>query len=241
MKPTNAENTPFGYEAFVHVTPATVPVGGAFTIRCEARGGADASNIYNPFLSERYRLSARITIVSADGKIRHDVLRPPKGSLDKSDFRCWPPLGGRTVGREFMIKLAKSMDHTIDDARVRAVELPPGEYYVQAIYDHWLISSWLNRPSYAGPRPTNGTGDEPRPIRGYSNAQMDDLLHQATVETNFPARVALYTQIQELWTEMTPTVPLVQKLNYVVLNNDVSFAFSIASLCDLRFESLAKQ
>src|SRR4029453_5857271 len=121
---------------------------------------------YNPFLSDRFKLPAQVVITSADGKTRYELLQTAEGPGKKSDFRCWPALGGRTIGRELIIEVAKANARPQVDARKRSIELPPGHYSVQAIYNHWLIAHWINAPNSAEPRPADGTADEPRPHRG---------------------------------------------------------------------------
>lgn len=55
----------------------------------------------------------------------------------------------------------------------------------------------------------------------YSNAEMDDLLHRAQVETDPAVREDLYGQAQKLWTTEVPTIPFTQGALLIVTQPDV--------------------
>jgi hypothetical protein len=131
-------------------------------------------------LSERFKLPARLFITSADGTVRHELLRAVEGMRDRSDARCWLPGGSHTIGRELTIKITKPVDRDVLDSRVRTIELSPGEYYIQVIYSYWLVGHWLGAPSSGEPRQIDGTADEPRVKVGFSEAEMDEPMAIST-------------------------------------------------------------
>jgi hypothetical protein len=148
-------------EARLSVKPPVARAGESVTIRCEIECDG-TRELYNPFLSERFKLPAQIVIVSVDGKVRRDLLRPPEPNQQKSDDRIWVGTsGGGTRGRELEVRITKPGDNGEKSGRsTRPISLAPGEYYVQAIYNHWLTATWPNRPSRSGER--SWDGDEPR-------------------------------------------------------------------------------
>jgi len=176
LEPTIREKTPFAYEAFVHVLTPVVAPGGILIIRCEARGNADASHLYNPFLSERYRLPARVVITSRNGNMHYNVLRNLGTRTEKTDSCCWATLGGCFVGRELRIRVAKPDAADRPDPRTLTANLPPGEYYVQAVYNHWLIAHWPNAPESVESVALNQSADAPLPHAGWSPSQMEQSL-----------------------------------------------------------------
>jgi hypothetical protein len=165
----------------LRVKPATVPRGGTFCVQCEVRFWNHQGEVYNPFLREEYKLPAKIVIVSADGKLHQELLYSPEAIHQKSDAQTWvSPLGFRSIGREFLVRIGSEAEPKLKNTTaMRAVDLPPGEYYVQAIYNNWLNAFWANAPGYSGPRPADGTADEPgvwkKHLKGeYSQAKMDE-------------------------------------------------------------------
>jgi hypothetical protein len=174
LAPKIDDTSPFRCEALLRIEPASVAVGGTFKIACEVRGRGEQVHIYNGLLSERLKLPAQIVINSADGKLQHHLLQPAEGALEKSGAGCWVFLrSGRTIGRELTIKIAKPTSFRATLSRVRAIDLPPGDYYVQAIYNYWLVASWPNEPGSSGPRTIDGMGDDPRAWKWRKNMNMD--------------------------------------------------------------------
>jgi hypothetical protein len=174
VEPRKMSNSTFGGEAVVRVEPTSVAVGGTFRLECELRCIGHSDYVHNGFLSEHLELPAQIVITSADGRVRREILHRNKDVDTREESTPWLRLwGGRAIGRELTVNIAKSGNVAAGASRrARSVDLQPGEYYVQAIYNHWLVANWPNDPlGGAGPN-YDGTGDQPRPTPGYFEAQM---------------------------------------------------------------------
>jgi hypothetical protein len=150
----------FPCEAMLRVEPATVARGGKLKVACELHCTGGTSDVYNPFLWEGYKLPAQIVISSADGKVRHELLRPAnRTAKDQQPRKRLGMSGGYAVGREFVVSIGEARGETEGSPRERVVDLPPGEYLVQAIYNYWLVSVGI------GP-------DEPRSLGNWSPVEM---------------------------------------------------------------------
>jgi hypothetical protein len=163
LQPKSLDESIIDGEAVVRIEPATVSVGEAFKLECEISCTGGATDVYNGFLSERYRLPAQIVITSADGTLRRELLRPSEDTPQRSDAAAWLLLrSSESIGRELVVQVTKQPS-VRRQSGVFAVDLPAGEYYIQAIYNHWLIANWLNSPGSAPRPPADGSEDEPRP------------------------------------------------------------------------------
>jgi hypothetical protein len=134
----------FHCEAIVRLEPARIARGGTVKLECEVRCLGGGRDCYNPFLSRQYRLPAQIVICSVDGKVRLELLHRAQTS-DQEKPRAWFTVqDGYGVGREFRLKIANEENDQRaapgDSQREQVVDLPPGEYFVQAVYNHWLIA-----------------------------------------------------------------------------------------------------
>jgi len=54
------------------------------------------------------------------------------------------------------------------------VDLPPGEYYIQAIYNNWLNAIWHNAPGYEGVLPAGIGENEPQLYPRYTQTRMNE-------------------------------------------------------------------
>jgi hypothetical protein len=128
----------------LRVHPPTVDVGGSFSIECEwwtAQHGV----FYNATLSENRELPAQIVITSVDGKLRREMLGLRIGGSEPSTEREWTFLrSGQAVGKHLIVLVAKDSGANVSERRqIRIVDLPPGEYWVQAYYNHRLIEGGI--------------------------------------------------------------------------------------------------
>jgi len=153
------DGSSFHCEALIRVEPPVVARGGSFRVECEIRGGV--ADIYNAFLCEDYKLPAQIVITSADGKLRRELLHSDPASRKNSAETTWLQLSG-TVGRELNLVISAPREGgRAPHPGVRTIDLPAGEYWVQAIYNNWLVAHWPNGPlkSFSA-RSTPLPGDE---------------------------------------------------------------------------------
>jgi len=198
LQPKNDVRSIFNCEAVLKVEPTTVAIGGEFRIVCEVIGHREPNDLFNGFLSERFKLPAQILITSTDGDLRREVLHCPEGASEKVGLHCWQYVRrGRTIGRELIVKVGKVTSAIQIDSRLRAIDLPPGEYHVQVIYNHWLVAKWLNRPSYAGRRPTDGTENEPRPLEWAADKMNEPLAISKPVKIVVTSEVVRKNDVEQ--------------------------------------------
>lgn len=160
-------------EVLIDLEPSVVARGESFLVRAKVRFRDTSTPVYNPFLSEAFISPAVIIATSADGMRRFTLLKSEKRSgnrLGKNE--PWVFLGGiSSAGRQFCIHLDNTLASKTDtDSGCIHVDMPPGEYYLQAIYNHWLFAHWSNAPGYAGP--DSGSSDEPKARLGMSERRM---------------------------------------------------------------------
>lgn len=171
-------------EARIRVRPDLLTTGDTLTIESDFYCKSGAGYVYNGFLSASYRLPAQIVITSSDEKIRQVLLRPScKTKFHKSD--AWVFLrSGESVGREFVFTIGSR--EVAQAGEFKTLELPPGEYSVQAIYSHWIVA--LNRNSIF-PKTDNDHAEKekemdiPLPVPGYSPTKMDQPAAISNVAT----------------------------------------------------------
>jgi hypothetical protein len=120
-------------------------------------------------------MPAKVLIASKDGQLRREMSFAT-GAPHKSDGQDWIILReSQSIGRKFDFRLAAGGDVPINGPPgERTLDLPAGEYFVQAVYDRWLVAQWPNdwRNIRGGPR--DGGGDEPLPWEHLSPAQMNE-------------------------------------------------------------------
>jgi len=147
---TNAETESFfSGEAVVRLSRGVVSLGESFDLECEVHCKGASGYIHNGMLAEHLKLPAQITITSTDGKVRRELLvasdSPPIGMEPSAWLRLWQ---GHTVGREFTIRIENAaVARSNGSSPVRSVNLGPGEYYIQAVYNHWLIALPVSSPT----------------------------------------------------------------------------------------------
>jgi hypothetical protein len=168
--PLESRNWPFAGRATVRVEPASVAWGETFQLDCEVKCSGSAT-LYNPFLAEEHRLPAQIIISSMDGKVRRELLRRTDAAPANHPATTWLSTWGVSLGRRFTIRVGVTAEGA-DDSGIRTIDLPPGEYFVQAIYSYWICPArvWhlpLER------RPADAKPEEPQPVGGLSAAQME--------------------------------------------------------------------
>jgi hypothetical protein len=170
----SADGWPFKGEALVSVQPGTVTMGEMVHVDCEVHLTGGSDDLFNPFLSGEYRLPAQLVITSADGKVRRELLSRSPGAPQAQRPTAWLRVqAGQGVGRRFAVRVASRDKVEPDVPHELVVDLPPGQYWVQAVYSHWLVATWPNHPRALSPRVTDGSGDEPRPIAPWSAKEMD--------------------------------------------------------------------
>ncbi len=200
------------FKAVIEVHPKVAPQGGILRLSCEAHFLKGGEDVYNPFIWEHYKLPAQIIITSRDGKVRRELLRPAKGLSAGPPPRAWFSISdGNVVGREFVIKIApQPADNAGGSPTERAIDLPPGEYYAQAIFNHWLIAQRL-RSFPLEARPPGADPKEPQPIRPWSVAQMDQPMAISkpvkfvVTDEAQPAPKFLHETTRRLSLELSPT------------------------------------
>jgi hypothetical protein len=172
LQPAILDRSGFRAEARLHIPQRTLTRGEKLTVECELHGTSGAEHIYNGFLSSHYMLPAQIVVVSSDGKIRRELLRQDD-DRETHKSEAWVFLrSDESVGREFAFILGE--EDFSRSGEVHALDLPPGEYSIQAIYSNWIVAM---NPNAIFPKPDEDLGggrkDEPLPIAGYSPAKMD--------------------------------------------------------------------
>jgi hypothetical protein len=155
-------------EPLVRIDHPNVAGGRSVKIACEIRAVGSTRHLYNAFLDGRYRLPGRVTIVSADGKFRRELISRTEIGHEKRATNFVVLGESRSIGREFILRTASAPRPTGDSGEVA---IAPGEYYVQAVYNHWLSAapapfSVLGRPPQSD--------DPPQPSPGMTMAQMDE-------------------------------------------------------------------
>ena len=166
----------FSCETMLHVEPATIAVGGTVRIRCELRCIRGSAEIYNGFLDDAQRLPAQIVVTSTDGTVSEELLGAEVKSHENR-IHPWFTLGpSQAVGREFLTTVDKANELKGHHAsNVRSIDLPAGEYYIQAIYNYWLIPVRAHTLP-ADVRPLGADKNEAHAIPTYSESQMGHAL-----------------------------------------------------------------
>jgi hypothetical protein len=149
----------------VRLRPSTISSGQVLTIECSFRCTGGAGDVWNGFLSEDALLPAQIVITSADGSFRQELLERRKPSRAGREPTRWLLLRSTdTIGRELRVLVNGTPDDpTSEHERSRSITLKSGEYFVQAIYNHWLIA-----PRQLG----EGRDGPPRAWENWSPEQM---------------------------------------------------------------------
>jgi hypothetical protein len=176
LEPRSVDAPSLRCDARVSASPKEVGKGGVLRIRCEIYC-ATTTNLYNPFLREDFRLPARVIIASADGRTGHELLQPADGARKPSDDTAWVSIrGGSTLGREFAIRVGPAHSGVNDRQYLAQLDLAPGEYFVQAIYSHWLVPFWPNSQFTLGPRVPGGDEPQPQAVPGAGRAMNDPYI-----------------------------------------------------------------
>jgi hypothetical protein len=128
-------------EAVIRIRRGTVSHGESFTLECEFQCTSGAREVWNGFLSEDAELPAQIVITSKDGAIRRELLvRRNEGPIGRPPTRWVLLRSTDTIGRELRVQVNEpGTDSNPDQRSDRQIDLAPGEYFVQAIFNHWLI------------------------------------------------------------------------------------------------------
>lgn len=167
----------FEPEVRLKVSPLKLRSGGVLKIECELWCIAGAGSVYNGFLQGREHLPARIVFSSVNGDICRELLGRQMG-IQKSKDADWIFLRSQQcVGREMNVRISNSpIGNEKSESNELHLTLPPGEYNVQAIYNHWLFATWPNRPSRRKKgNPAAGVmSDQPIAVSGRTVAQMDE-------------------------------------------------------------------
>ena len=151
----------FSCEVRLGIDRPAVAQGERFTLTCQLTCTAGSFKAFNGFLEEEFPLPCQIVVISADGKLRREVLNrrtPPHGSQPLAEGVL---IGeGTSIGRVLTILCAGSQGHPA----AHALDLPAGQYVVQAVYTHWLLAK------------PGKSGGELQPPAGLSAGDMDGPL-----------------------------------------------------------------
>jgi hypothetical protein len=131
-------------EAKLDVSDAELPIGEKFTIELRFVCNGGSNWFYNPFFSGLAPYPAAIIVYDAEKNYVGDYLYLIGGSRTRPSSRDWIYVLGSngTIGAEFQ-RIAGRVPGTRSASR--ATPLPPGTYYLQAVYFNAFIG--LNRES----------------------------------------------------------------------------------------------
>src|SRR5262245_6893450 len=168
-----ADEQPF--KAFVRVEPAVIPQGGTVILACQARYSGISREVFNPFFHEHHTLPVRIVVTSVDGNFSRNLLENHRGDDQAvreahgraSSNRWFRIREGTSVGREFAIRIGPESVQESPGQGMLSLDLPPGEYRIEATFDHWLVGA---RPRIPGRLPRDE--DEPEPKTNWSVTKM---------------------------------------------------------------------
>jgi len=163
LPPKQMDKGSFRCSAHIVTEPSVVPRNGRARLRCEVRCTASGGDVFNPFLFDQAsHIPAQIVITSADGQFRRELLRPAERAGSSCPTTLWQNLSSfRSVGQEIDLRIGPtSTAGAAPTGLTRYVDLPPGQYCVQAIYNHWLVASRPEDPRMSdevqiGPRTDN--------------------------------------------------------------------------------------
>ena len=145
----------------------SIAPGQSLIVRCEICCTGGGGEIYNGFFASNKKCAAKIVITSADGVTRHELPVQDQGSdKEREGTTTWLFLReGEGAGRQIAVAINGNRDERLN------LMLAPGEYYVQVIYNYWLISARPRTLDALSPEPTDS--DEPQPLPTWDNAKMD--------------------------------------------------------------------
>jgi hypothetical protein len=125
-------------------------------------------------------LPARITITSADGKIRQELLNSRDIATEAVPAQWLSPGSASMIGRELDVQIGAGDKAEADvPPNYKTVELPPGEYQVRATYNYWIAPlRWADILPVSA-RPTNVDPNAAQPYKGWSAQQMDRVWFQS--------------------------------------------------------------
>jgi hypothetical protein len=80
---------------------------------------------------------------------------------------------GQTLGKRLPLTVSSAVDDKEGPASSACkLNLRPGKYYAQAIYNHWLTAWWPNNPAAVDAAHEQAGGDDPRPLPPFTVADM---------------------------------------------------------------------
>jgi hypothetical protein len=131
--------------AQVALDPPVVSHNGRVRLRCEMRCTSGGKDLFNPFLFEQAsHIPVQIVVTSEDGQSRRELLRPAERTSTSCPTTLWQLLSSfKSAGREYDLRIGRApTPNAAPTGLTFYVDLPPGVYFVQAIYNHWLIAPW---------------------------------------------------------------------------------------------------
>ena len=161
----------FGCKASARLERRSIAPGQPLIVRCEIGCTGGAGEIYNGFLASNKKCAAKIVITSGDGVTRRELpvhdQGPDQGpDKERDGATTWLFLrDGEGAGRQVRVAVNGNRDE------LHNLKLAPGEYYVQVIYNYWLIAVRPRTLDALSPEPTDS--DEPHPFPTWGEAKMD--------------------------------------------------------------------